>query len=81
MSEQPPLLNYGGPPTQRRPSVWGLLIYLPSVVAAVVAVLLDPMGRDILYQMNSRQLAVFIGFWWAVLATLGRIVAWIVTKK
>ena len=55
-----------------------LVIYLPSVILLIVALLLTEMGREVIGKMNGRELALFLAFWWTVLAAGFHLVRWIV---
>ncbi|MBW3599576.1 MAG: hypothetical protein KY475_20180 [Planctomycetes bacterium] len=55
-----------------------LLIYLPSVLLLILAVLLPQMGRDFVGRMNGREFALFVAFWWTILAAGFHLARWIV---
>jgi hypothetical protein len=74
MSE-PPILEYGRPHRQP-PKLKGLLIYLPSVLAIVVASLFTEGGREIVFKMTARQSVVALGVSWAILSSVIRIILW-----
>jgi hypothetical protein len=57
-----------------------LLIYLPSVLLLIVAVLLPQMGPDFFGEMNGREFALFLAFWWTTLAAGFHLVRWIVHR-
>ena len=51
-----------------------LLTYLPPVILLCVGGLLPPTGRDFVGSMNGREFALFVAFWWTILAVGFRLV-------
>jgi hypothetical protein len=54
------------------------LIYVPPVALLILAIALPQMGRDLIWKMNGRELALFLAFWWTILAVGLHTFAWII---
>jgi len=57
-----------------------LIIYVPPCSLVIAAILLPPMGHDLVGSMNAREFSLFLAFWWMVLALGWRVVYWLVTS-